>query len=274
MDTKGKHWASRPLDVDANQTIVALRRAFPVSLISTLDSQLKTCVSLEEACGPSFFAYKFDYIPLSLNGKLCGVCDTLNNKIIDIKECLCLGASDSLLHFIESIKDKTHFALILDNGNIIGIATYADLQKLPVFPLVFGVLMTVEQLVVEWLRLKYNGRVDDWILHLDKDDKKQIEKYWDKSCEDNTAIDKLSCAGFRHEYIAAAGSGLFANDSKSLGVLKSCVKIRNEICHGMDIANTRKRGLEFPDIVRSALELIGALQSIVNEMKPKSQISF
>ena len=150
-------------------------------------------------------------------------------------------ASDaSLLSFVQNA-DNQKFALLVRESQIMGIVTLSDIQKLPVYCVLYSLLMAVEMLLMELIRKSCPAdHPDKWIDHLDKRVQKSIEGYWKQAQQKNVALDKLSCASFGNELIAAQGLRLLSS-SESAALLR-LNELRDLVCHGKEIALTPDTG--------------------------------
>jgi len=261
-------WASRPLDTPANEVIAAVRGGFTVKSIATPRAELVTRQKCE---WPGFMEElelkPFDHIPVTVEDQIVGVGDRTCGELRELSETMLLASDASLLSYVE-VADEKQFAFLVEHNRISGIVTLSDIQKLPVYCVVFALLMSLEMLLMEWIRNRCREDPDGWLDLLDDKAKRQIERYWKRGEERNVALDRLSCASFADELKAAKELGLFSAspaDNEALWRLKA---LRDRICHGMEISLTPDRALEVPADVREALRIQRLLEDELKQLTP------
>jgi archaellum biogenesis ATPase FlaH len=169
-----------------------------------------------------------------------------------------MAADASLLGYLE-IADSRQFAFLVRENQIVGIVTLSDIQKLPVYCVLFSLLISVEMLLMECIRAACHDDPDKWMAHLQKGAKDKIEGYWKEAREKNIALlDKLSCASFWQELTAAQGLNLISADE--FATLERLKELRDLVAHGKEIAFTLDHALEIPSRVRDALRIQAELQ--------------
>lgn len=250
-------WASRALGTPATEVIAAVRTGITVESIATPRALLAV---RQKDRWPDFKddteLKEFDNVPVMEGDEIVGVYDREGGYIRDLSEAMFMASDASLLSFVENADTRT-FALVVRESQIVGIVTLSDIQRLPVYCVLYSLLMSVEMLLIECVRLACKGNPDKWMAYLNKEAKKKIEGHWKQSQEKNVALDRLSCASFAHELTAARGLGLFSSNEST--TLERLNELRNLICHGKEIALTPKRALEIPALVRDALGIQDAL---------------
>src|SRR5262249_21323024 len=136
--------------------------------------------------------HDFDQIPLtSLDGSRIEGVFVRGQGRIALDTGMFMAADASLLSFVETA-DKQRFRFLVSDGEIAGLVTLSDLQKLPVYALLFGLVIAIEMLLTEWMRSACQATPDAWLKHLAPDQHKIVERYWTKAQRDNVAIDRLS----------------------------------------------------------------------------------
>jgi hypothetical protein len=246
-------WASKQLGTPANEVIAVVRTGITIESIATPRSML---VLRQKRHWPDFMdeseLKEFDHVPVTEGDEIVGVYERERGTLRDLSETMFMASDSSLLSFAENA-DRRKFAFVVRESQIVGIVTLADIQKLPVYCVLFSLLMSVEMLLMETIRRACQEDPDEWMTHLDSRAIKQIERYWKQANQKNVAIDKLSCASFGDEVTAAEGLGLLSsNESATLERLND---LRDLVCHGKEIALTPGRALEIPAHIRDALKL-------------------
>jgi hypothetical protein len=254
-------WASKTLGTPANEVIAAVRTGITIQSIATPRARL---VMREKSHWPNFKdeaeLADFDHVPVTEGDEIVGIYDREEGKTLrDLSESMFMAADASLLGYLE-IADSRNFAFLVRESQIVGIVTLSDIQKLPVYCVLFSLLISVEMLLMECIRAACNGDPDKWMSYLDTGAKKTIEKYWKDAQQKNIApLDKLSCASFGNELTAAEGLGFVASDE--ILTLKRLNELRNSIANGKEIALTPDRALAIPSHVRDAL----AIQAVLDK---------
>jgi hypothetical protein len=261
-------WASKPLGTSANEVIAAVRTGITIESIATSRAKLvifQKCDWRDSKNKPD--VKEFDHVPVVEGDQIVAVYDRAHDAIRELSEDMFMAADASLLSFVEKA-DTRKFALLVREGGIVAIVTLADIQKLPVYCVLYSLLMSVEMLLMELIRKACQGEPDKWMDHLNQDRakndkaKKGIEGYWKVSEEQNVALDKLSCANFEQELTAALGLKLISSQDK--GTLERLNKLRNLVCHGKEIALSAERALEIPAHVRDAVSIQIVLDNYLN----------
>jgi CBS domain-containing protein len=252
-------WASKTLATPANEVIAAVRTGITIQSIATPRAKLvvrkkghwqdfKNEVELAD----------FDHVPVTEDDEIVGIYDRGKGTLRDLSESMFMAADASLLGYLE-IADSRNFAFLVSESQIVGIVTLSDIQKLPVYCVLFSLLISVEMLLMECIRAACHDNPEKWMAHLDKDAKKTIEKYWKESLQKNIALlDKLSCASFWNELTAAQGLGLVTADE--FATLERLKELRDSTAHGKEIAFTPDHALEIPARVRDAMKIQAVLQ--------------
>ena len=182
------------------------------------------------------------------------VFDRQSGTLRDLSEYMFLTANSSLLSFVEKA-DLQKFAFLVRESRIAGIVTLSDIQRLPVYCVLFSLLLAVEMLLMEWIRKSCRHDTEKWLEKLDHQAKGQIDRYWQQAQNENVALDRLSCASFANELTAAENLGLFSSDPDALESLIRLKDLRDWVCHGKEFALTPDRAVENSAHVREALRI-------------------
>jgi hypothetical protein len=246
-------WASQPLKTSANDFLAAVRSEIPVSLIATPRADLKCERGCRwKAVEANAALADFDQVPLTDDEglRIEGVFVRGTGRL-ELREDMFMAADASLLSFLESA-DQSRFRFLLVDSTVSGMATISDIQKLPVYSVLFSLVVAVEMLLMDWIRKKCRENPDEWLTHLTKSQRGSVEKYWQDALKENLAIDRLSCAAFGQEILAAKGMGLFDNHDDQRAKLKALEQLRHQVCHATEFAPNLTQALKIPSQVRDA----------------------
>src|SRR5262249_13112548 len=139
------------------------------------------------------------------------------------------------------------------------------IQKLPVYSVLFSLVVAIELLLVDWIR-KASRNEDEWLNHLGKEQRKLIEMRWKQANRRNLELDRLSCATFGQELRSARGLGLFGNDLTWFENLKVLGVLRDLVCHAAKFAPTAEQAQMIPGQVRNAQAVAVWLQRKITEV--------
>jgi hypothetical protein len=266
---KATRWASPVIDSQAGQIFQSARSNGPVSLIATPWSAVVTrpvaWATGEEA---SRELLDFDQVPLtSSDGLSVQSIYVRGVGVLPVHAGMFMAANAPLLAFVETA-DRQRFRLLVEGGEIFGLVTLSDLQRLPVNTLLFGIVIAVEALLVEWIRDHCRDDRDKWLRFLGRQRQGRIERYYRESMTKNVAIDCLSCASFTDKVEAAIGLGLLARMDVNHVRLEALVELRNDICHVKEFAGTPELALQVPLRARDCDSLAQWLLHCVNLQRP------
>jgi hypothetical protein len=261
-------WASPVIDSDAGSILHAARAHGPVRLIATPWSVVATRPAANSAAVESDDALQdFDQIPLTApDGARVTAVYVRGAGVVPLDTGMFMAADAPLLAFVESA-DQQRFRLLVDGGELVGLVTLSDLQRLPVYSLLFGLVIAVESLLVEWIRIRCRQAPDAWLEQLSRTDREQIERYYERSKSQNIAIDRLSCASFTQEVRAAVGLGLMRDNDLHHRCALALIDLRNDVCHAKEFAATPALALDVPRRAREASALAHWLQNAVQSQQ-------
>jgi hypothetical protein len=248
-----KRWASQPLKTSANDFLAAVRSEIPVSLIAAPRADLKcACNRRWQDVETNADLADFDQVPLTDDEglRIEGVFVRGKGRL-ELREDMFMAADAPLLSFLESA-DQHRFRFLLVDSTVSGMATISDIQKLPVYSVLFSLVVAVELLLMDSIRKKCRKNQDEWLVHLTKSQGGTVEKHWQNALKENLAIDRLSCAAFGQEIQAAMGLGLFDNHDDQLTKLKALEQLRHQVCHATEFAPNLTQALKIPSHVRDA----------------------
>ena len=184
---------------------------------------------------------------------------------LELREDMFMAADAPLLSFLESA-DQSRFRFLLVDSTVSGMATISDIQKLPVYSVLFSLVVAVEMLLMDWIRRKCVENQDEWLVHLTKSQQGIIEKYWQDAVKENLAIDRLSSAAFGQEIQAAEGLGIFDNHDDLRLKLKALAQLRHQVCHATEFAPNLTQALKIPSQVRDARSVTIWLQEQIERL--------
>jgi hypothetical protein len=257
-------WAARTLDYSAGDYLSAIRSQGPVALIATTRTQLQCRLQRDWASVEGDQALRdFDHVPLTDDaGQIITRIYVQGTGAVELSEGMFMSAGAPLIDFLETA-DRQRFRLLVDGGAVTGMVTLSDVQKHPVYALLFGLLVAVEMLLMDWIRRACKDKPDAWLEHLGPRQRGTIERYWQDAVQRDLAIDKLALASFGHEIQAAAGLGLFEGHQQSLREIKRLKDLRDLICHAAEFAPTPAQALHIPPLARSAQALSTWLDEVI-----------
>lgn len=257
------------------QQILDLEFGVSVSAIATFN--LKTCGIDDDVTEilshPDFQC--FDAIPVSQQGQIAGLLHRAQSKHAQhpmippalVKDCMeflnesmLISAEASLLSYLAAA-DTSPCCLVLQGRKITGIVTISDLQKLPVRPVLFTLVTTVELLLAQWLRCHCSSD-QDWINLLTEQRRQKIEAQWNKLQQGNLAIDRITAAEFCDKRDACLKLGAFPQPTKPVkSQLERIEQLRNSVAHAGNYAINLENAQKVAQTVRFALALIQQLQA-------------
>jgi hypothetical protein len=260
-------WATNPLGTSASVFLTAVRSGTPIALIATPRAAL-ACRQKSRWRGiesdPELA--DFDQVPLTnRDGVSIEAVFVRGTGLVGLREGMFMASDAPLISFLESADQQT-FRFILDDRSISGLVTLSDIQKLPVYSVLFGLVIAVEMLLVEWIRKTCGSNQNAWLEHLKKTQRESVERYWKDASDRNLAIDRLSCASFGQEIQAAQGLGLFKGTETHHEKLKALEALRHQICHAAEIALTPEQALTIPNHVRNSHATVSWLQAQIEDL--------
>jgi hypothetical protein len=262
-------WASPVIDSQAGETLQAVRAQGSVSLIATARPRLLCRAATDTADIDADPALSdFDQGPLTgVDGQRIEAMFVRGTGCVPLHADMFMAADAPLIAFVESA-DRQPFRLLIAHGEVVGLVTLSDLQRLPVYSLLFGLVIAVEALLVEWVRRACRIDAGAWLRHLDTGRQREVERHFEKAKTANVAIDRLSCASFTDEINAALGLGLLAQGDEHHARLQALVELRNDVCHAKEFAHTPERARLVPARVRDADTLANWLQEAIGQQDP------
>ena len=254
-----RKWASLPTATPADEFLREVHAGLLVRTIATLRDDLET---LPENSPPERLKHpkldEFDFIPATAAGRkeIVGIYKKVRDKRVfePLRESFLVAANSSLIEFIRTA-DSRPFALLVDNREIFGLVTHADLQRLPVYTAIFAVISAVEMQLIAWIRLATKGDERQWIDSLSAGDRHSVETRFKSSQHANVALDLLSATTLEQEVAAARYLKLIEAGKRNDSLLGLVIDCRNSVFHCKEIALDSKRIKDLARAVNAALEL-------------------
>lgn len=276
-------WARHPLAVRFDDLVASLERGASVELIASCEPQLVYAAPsqlLDAILDDPAFA-EFDSLPVRENDKVVGVLrrgellaarprqgkagvhPTVGDYMVALDESILISAETGLLTFIADA-DRWPCRLLIKGTRIIGIVTIADLQKLPVRPVLFVLVTYVELLILEVLRARFGGD-DVWMGALNPDRRGRVENKWRKLRNGNLAIDKLTATEFGDKVDVLLRTVRFPDipPGPARRELVWIEELRNSVTHAGDYALTPANARKTVETVRAARLWIDRLGRIL-----------
>ena len=127
----------------------------------------------------------------------------------------------------------------------------ADIQKLPVRPILFLLVTHLEMLMAEAIRAVF-PESDGWLNCLKPCRRKNIEDKWLELQSRDMALDKLTAAEFcdKREALIASEVPLPHKKNKSAKQIKRIEELRNGLAHAGEYAATRETAARCAETVR------------------------
>lgn len=261
-----EHWASPVLPAQAGSVLQSARQMGTVAQIATAWDLVQTrpvdgAASIEQ----DEALRDFDQVPLVRDGQVHAVY-LRPEGAVPVHSGMFMSATAPMLSFAETA-DTQRFRLLVHDGQLAGLVTLSDLQRLPVYALIFQLAIAVEVLLVEWLRARCRDEPDAWLSTLPARDQAQINGYYRAAQRKNVAVDKLTCASFGQEIVAAVQLGLMPADSDEHQQLQALIELRNDVCHAKEFAATPDLALRIPQKLRAADHLATCIRQALQALK-------
>lgn len=262
-------WAANALDSD----LTHLEEAVSVRMAATMGNLL-TCASgetVKEALAQGN-TDGLDYLPVRDTDIIVGVLvrqksieeperpvreamETLHSKML-------VSAVDPLLPVLESLDDTLGFRLVVQSGEVRGILTLSDLQKMPVRSLLFARITHAELLLAEVIRSRTGNDPQRWLSTLNEDRRSKVLAKWDNLRKSNTELDRLECTEFadKRDALVELG-GLHGWSTKKLTkTLGSVERLRNKVAHASKYASS-------PDEAKKTIRLTRELGKLIADLR-------
>ncbi len=209
----------------------------------------------------------YDFIPVRREEAIVGLLDrtmaTLEvdeetiepyravHELMDpLHESILMSSEASLLSFVASAAAHP-CRRVVSGTRIDGIVTVADIQKLPVRPMLFLLVTHLETLMAEALRVVFPDG-DGWLHHLKPPRRKGLEEKCIALRHRDMELDKLVVAEFCDKKEALIGSDvpLPFGKGKAAKQLEQIEALRNGLAHAGEYAGTREAAALCAETVR------------------------
>lgn len=264
MGNERRTWARDPLAVDSDQVFSALEKMATVSLIATRATELQTCeidASAVEICGDARLS-DFDFLPVRHDGTIVGLFDrrspngaeAASVRVADRMQPLSgknlISADAGILSFI-SQADRCPCRLLVKDTEIWGIVTTADLNALPVRPVLFLLFTHVELLMAERIRTRFDAP-EYWLSLLSVGRQDKVRKKYSNLLYKNMYADRLSATDYCDKRtIIMKGHLVPANATTSPeSDLKRIEELRDKVAHASGYADSPKQAAVLAGVVR------------------------
>lgn len=252
-----RQWARDPLAVDLPQVFLALSRMAPVSLIATPVDDLKTC-----ECSASVGEFlmmqdmvEYDYIPVCdgesiiglLNRSTCESVDTtitVEQGMSPLSSANLISADAGILSFVSTV-DRSPCRLLVDQQGISGMVTAADLNALPVRPVLFSLATSFELLMADRIR-RALPNPEIWLTHLSEGRRGKITEKHESLREKNMHTDLLEATEFcdKGDILRRAGLVPERLRESAAGDLRAMRELRDVVSHAGGYADSREQVID------------------------------
>src|SRR5690606_4928245 len=106
----------------------------------------------------------FDQVPLTEGDRIVAVF-VRGEGVVELREDLFMAADAPLLTFLKTA-DRQRFRFLMEGEGISGLVTLSDIQKLPVYSVLFSLVVAAEMLLMDWIRKASGGDDEVWLRHL------------------------------------------------------------------------------------------------------------
>jgi hypothetical protein len=188
---------------DGTVGLLAAQAGMTVSMIQTPRRKL-VCCSVEDTVAAAVRGHEhFDYLPVRaadvnvivgvlgtslLRSNPSAGSDRVADRMCKLDERWIVGGGMCLVDFVRSA-DEHPCRLVVDGGQITGIACLSDLQKLPTRAALFGLITGIEMMLVQLILSSLAG--DRWKRHLNDHRVKKIAQIAKQAMEDNSYIHEI-----------------------------------------------------------------------------------
>jgi predicted transcriptional regulator len=281
MNDQVERWARHPLAVDADQVFAALEKIATVALIATSAKDLRTCAADEpvsETVNRGELS-DFHYIPVRQQDgaiiglfhraaeeiRLMGSAVTTQYSVHERMEPLSaknlISADAGILSFI-SRADTHPCRLLVKDTDICGLVTTADLNALPVRPVLFLILTHVELLMAELIRTRLTAP-QAWLTLLSKGRQAKVHEKFARLQKSNMFTEILAATDHCDKRaILIKGKLVPKNLARSANEdLKRIEQLRNSVAHADGYADTPDQAANLSRTVRVCQAWIEALQA-------------
>lgn len=276
-------WSAPAYGNGSHGALAAYQESLAVGLIATPRAQFRTCQADEplQAVIRRNQGESFDHLPVVVDGanhgsSVVGILaltdqQEAHGQSCAVRDCMAplseehlVGADASILAFIREA-DARPFRLVVSGGEIAGLVSISDLQRLPVRAALFAMVTHLEMEMAETIRITH-PHPKDWIGLLTPERAGRIEAEIQASTDADSLVDPLLFTQFGDKVGVLAKS----LDPTALGSLTktsfrqdmhAIQDLRDRIAHANDYAATREDARQTCIRVRALDEWIQFLSS-------------
>lgn len=269
-------WARAPLSVDVEHVLESLEAAAPVRLVATPRAALVTCAvddDLRRAVDHPEHR-PFDHLPVRDGEVIVGLLPrarlardgiepgtSVERAMVKLDERRLIAGDAALLTYLVEA-DEHPTRLVVDGARVTGIVTLADLQKLPVRPVLFLLITHIELLITAVLRHRA-ADIGAYLDVLNPQRRDRIKAKWTELEQANMAADMLHAMDFcdkRTVLLETVPLDRSRNQAKR--DLERIERLRNSVAHAGAYALTEARTRRTVQVVKVAREWIDRLERL------------
>jgi len=265
-------WA-KPEPLGEGDTFETLHRGLTVHLIMTPRHDLVTCRPDEPAAEVvARNTERFDFLPVQRaeDGHIESLFHatahdappgTVREHAHALSEPWLISANASILDFVTTA-DSQPCRLVVTGTRISGLVAKSDLQRLPVRAALFALITGLELTMTEAIRADCR---DDWRRHLSESRRRMIADRFGAARSADLEVDELLYAQFcdKKEIVVKAVRTSWSNERLRWS-LRAAEKLRNDVAHANDYADTPGRANEVCEIVRTIIDLREHLRGLAH----------
>ena len=267
-------WASA-LDTTP-EMLKAVQAGLTVGLVMTERGSLMTCRPGETV--GSLVAKneidQFSFIPVVRNDGICGLYNAerwfrkrppepdarVEEDFESLSEDQLIGADASIQEFVLSAAERPA-RLVVSSSEIVGLVCLADLHKLPVRAALFGVVTTLEMLMIDRIQAAWPEKPEEWLSLLSPARRKKVEGKIVSLRKNDTFVSKLLATDFADKVDVIVKQGLLEGSKTSLRKeFREIEKLRNALAHASEFASTRDAAKKVPLTVEATLRFMAELR--------------
>jgi hypothetical protein len=261
-----------------NDIFEGLHIGLTVDLIATPRNSLMTCMSddiLEHVVKRNTGSY--DFLPVidqETNGpeRIKGLFHaaefyehppenvTIEDHFHPISENYLIGANSSILDFVKTA-DEQPCRLMVSGGDIAGLVSLSDLQKLPVRAALFALITGFEMTMAAAIRTRFQ-QGPGWTTSLNARRQSDIKSKISASRREDSFVDELLFTQFADKATIIREQLEFSRSNKFMKNRLSAIgRLRDNLAHANEYAATSKDASKVCGIVRDLLDIRAEIAS-------------
>ena len=196
-----------------------------------------------------------------------------SDRSTTVKECLMplrsehmVGSGTPVVDVFQELSSQG-FLYVLKKNRIVGLITYADVNKRPVRALVYVLLGEIESRLISMMS-QASGDSNYWVAKLDKPKQRRVEGWYRKRVEEDMGTDILDCFSLEHVLFALDQEDSLLGDVRQIlrdYDRQKLVSMRNRVSH---------QGLDLIDNFESLKEFITEKESIILLLERLDRLSY